>query len=337
MSSKSAMFKDRKNFLYYLGILTPLIFLILLILIFSSLHPRFLHPLNIFNVMRQISITGLIALGMTFVIIVRGIDLSVGSLLALCGLVGAVIAKGGLVERFSVGVDTELANPWYWALAGSVLIGLLAGTVNGVCITKLKVPAFVVTLGGLSAYRGTALIVSDGGPISGFNEAYRWIGQGKIGMVPIPVIIFLVFIVLCHIVLKYTVYGRYIYSVGGNPEAARLSGINIDLIITSTYVITGFFVGLAAFILSARLNSSEAVAGMGYELNVIAVVVVGGTSLFGGRGNILGTIIGAMLFGVLQNGLVLLNVSSYIQQIIIGIILILAVTFDKFSNSVRQV
>ena len=331
------MFKDRKNFLYYLGILTPLIFLILLILIFSSLHPRFLHPLNIFNVMRQISITGLIALGMTFVIIVRGIDLSVGSLLALCGLVGAVITKGGLVERFSVGVDTELANPWYWALAGSVLIGLLAGTVNGVCITKLKVPAFVVTLGGLSAYRGTALLVSDGGPISGFNEAYRWIGQGKIGMVPIPVIIFLVFIVLCHIVLKYTVYGRYIYSVGGNPEAARLSGINIDLIITSTYIITGFFVGLAAFILSARLNSSEAVAGLGYELNVIAVVVVGGTSLFGGRGNILGTIIGAMLFGVLQNGLVLLNVSSYIQQIIIGIILILAVTFDKFSNSVRQV
>ena len=331
------MFKDRKNFLYYLGILTPLIFLILLILIFSSLHPRFLHPLNIFNVMRQIAITGLIALGMTFVIIVRGIDLSVGSLLALCGLVGAVIAKGGLVERFSVGVDTELANPWYWALAGSVLIGLLAGTGNGVCITKLKVPAFGVTLGGLSAYRGTALIVSDGGPISGFNEAYRWIGQGKIGMVPIPVIIFLVFIVLCHIVLKYTVYGRYIYSVGGNPEAARLSGINIDLIITSTYIITGFFVGLAAFILSARLNSAEAVAGMGYELNVIAVVVVGGTSLFGGRGNILGTIIGAMLFGVLQNGLVLLNVSSYIQQIIIGIILILAVTFDKFSNSVRQV
>ena len=331
------MFKDRKNFLYYLGILTPLIFLILLILIFSSLHPRFLHPLNIFNVMRQISITGLIALGMTFVIIVRGIDLSVGSLIALCGLVGAVIAKGGLVERFSVGVGTELANPWYWALAGSVLIGLLAGTVNGVCITKLKVPAFVVTLGGLSAYRGTALLVSDGGPISGFNEAYRWIGQGKIGMVPIPVIIFLVFIVLCHIVLKYTVYGRYIYSVGGNPEAARLSGINIDLIIISTYIITGFLVGLAAFILSARLNSAEAVAGMGYELNVIAVVVVGGTSLFGGRGNILGTIIGAMLFGVLQNGLVLLNVSSYIQQIIIGIILILAVTFDKFSNSVRQV
>jgi ribose/xylose/arabinose/galactoside ABC-type transport system permease subunit len=287
--------------------------------------------------MRQISITGLIALGMTFVIIVRGIDLSVGSLIALCGLVGAVIAKGGLVERFSVGVGTELANPWYWALAGSVLIGLLAGTVNGVCITKLKVPAFVVTLGGLSAYRGTALLVSDGGPISGFNEAYRWIGQGKIGMVPIPVIIFLVFIVLCHIVLKYTVYGRYIYSVGGNPEAARLSGINIDLIIISTYIITGFLVGLAAFILSARLNSAEAVAGMGYELNVIAVVVVGGTSLFGGRGNILGTIIGAMLFGVLQNGLVLLNVSSYIQQIIIGIILILAVTFDKFSNSVRQV
>ncbi|MED5344043.1 MAG: ABC transporter permease, partial [SAR324 cluster bacterium] len=245
------MFQDRKNLLYYLGLFSPLIFLVLLILVFSLLHPRFLHPLNIFNVMRQISITGLIALGMTFVIIVRGIDLSVGSLLALCGLVGAVIAKGGLVERFSVGVNTELTNPWYWALAGSILIGLVAGSVNGLCITKLKVPAFVVTLGGLSAYRGAALIVSDGGPISGFNEAYRWIGQGKIGMVPIPVIIFLVFIVLCHIILNYTLYGRYIYSVGGNPEAARLSGINTDLIITSTYVITGFFVGLSSFILSA--------------------------------------------------------------------------------------
>ena len=331
------MFKDRNNFLYYLGLFSPLIFLVLLIIIFSSLHPRFLHPLNIFNVMRQISITGLIALGMTFVIIVRGIDLSVGSLLALCGLVGAVIAKGGLVERFSVGANNVLANPWYLALLGSVMIGLLAGTVNGVCITKLKVPAFVVTLGGLSAYRGAALIVSDGGPISGFEETYRWIGQGKIGMVPIPVIIFLVFIVLCHIVLNYTVYGRNIYSVGGNPEAARLSGMNTDLIITSTYIITGFFVGLSAFILSARLNSSEAVAGLGYELNVIAAVVVGGTSLFGGTGNILGTIIGAMLFGVLQNGLVLLNVSSYIQQIIIGIILIMAVAFDKFSKSTRQI
>ena len=140
------MFQDRKNLLYYLGLFSPLIFLVLLILVFSLLHPRFLHPLNIFNVMRQISITGLIALGMTFVIIVRGIDLSVGSLLALCGLVGAVIAKGGLVERFSVGVNTELTNPWYWALAGSILIGLVAGSVNGLCITKLKVPAFVVTL-----------------------------------------------------------------------------------------------------------------------------------------------------------------------------------------------
>jgi len=331
------MLGTRKNILYYVGLFSPLIFLIVLVLVFSLLHPRFLHPLNIFNVMRQISIAGLIALGMTFVIIVRGIDLSVGSLLALCGLVGAVVAKGGLVERFSVGANADLVNPWYWALIGSVGIGLLAGALNGLCITKLKVPAFVVTLGGLSAYRGAALIVSDGGPISGFDDAYRWIGQGKIGEVPIPVIIFLVFIILCHIVLRYTVYGRHIYSVGGNPEAARLAGINTDLIITSTYIITGFFVGLSAFILSERLNSAEAVAGMGYELTVIAAVVVGGTSLFGGTGNILGTIIGAILFGVLQNGLVLLNVSSYIQQIIIGIILILAVAFDRFSKSTRQV
>ncbi|MEK9973516.1 MAG: ABC transporter permease, partial [Deltaproteobacteria bacterium] len=244
------MLGNRKNLLYYVGLFSPLIFLILLVLVFSLLHPRFLHPLNIFNVMRQISIAGLIALGMTFVIIVRGIDLSVGSLLALCGLVGAVIAKGGLVERFSVGANADLVNPWYWALIGSVGIGLLAGALNGLCITKLRVPAFVVTLGGLSAYRGAALIVSDGGPISGFDDAYRWIGQGKIGEVPVPVIIFLVFIILCHIVLRYTVYGRHIYSVGGNPEAARLAGINTDQIITSTYIITGYFDGLSAFILS---------------------------------------------------------------------------------------
>ena len=330
------MFQDRKNLLYYLGLFSPLIFLVLLILVFSLLHPRFLHPLNIFNVMRQISITGLIALGMTFVIIVRGIDLSVGSLLALCGLVGAVIAKGGLVERFSVGVNTELTNPWYWALAGSILIGLVAGSVNGLCITKLKVPAFVVTLGGLSAYRGAALIVSDGGPISGFNEAYRWIGQGKIGMVPIPVIIFLVFIVLCHIILNYTLYGRYIYSVGGNPEAARLSGINTDLIITSTYVITGFFVGLSSFILSARLNSAEAVAGLGYELTVIAAVVVGGTSLFGGRGTVTGVIGGVLLLTFTDNLLVVLGVNQFVSGLVKGLIFVAAVALYKPTESFQR-
>ena len=182
-------------------------------------------------------------------------------------------------------------------------------------------PPFVVTLGGMSAFRGAALLFAAGGPISGFEPDFVWMGQGRIfGQVPVPVIIFLAFAVLAHIVLRYTRYGRQVYAVGGNPEAARLSGLNVRAVTTSVYVIMGFFAGLGAFVLSARLNSAEAVAGTGYELTVIASVVIGGTSLFGGVGTIFGTVIGTILIGVLLNGLVLMNVSSYIQQIIIGII-----------------
>jgi ribose/xylose/arabinose/galactoside ABC-type transport system permease subunit len=208
--------------------------------------------------------------------------------------------------------------------------------VQGVAVTRLKVPPFVVTLGGMSAFRGAALLFSGGGPISGFEPSFTWWGQGKIGPVPVPVIIFLAFAVLAHITLRYTRYGRQVYAVGGNPEAARLSGLNVNRIIASVYVISGFFCGLASFVLAARLNSAEAVAGTGYELTVIASVVIGGTSLFGGSGTILGTVVGTILIGVLLNGLILMDVSSYIQQIIIGIIIVLAVAFDTFAKSRRR-
>jgi ribose/xylose/arabinose/galactoside ABC-type transport system permease subunit len=287
--------------------------------------------------MRQVSITGLLAVGMTFIILTAGIDLSVGSLLALCGLVAAAVAKGGFESRFAVGAGAEAVGyGWPLALLAALAVGIAGGWLQGFAITRLKVPPFVVTLGGMSAFRGAALLFAAGGPISGFPPAYTWWGQGRIGPVPVPVIIFIACAILAHIVLRYTRYGRQVYAVGGNPEAARLSGLNVRRVTTSVYVIMGFFAGLGAFVLSARLNSAEAVAGTGYELTVIASVVIGGTSLFGGVGSIFGTVIGSILIGVLLNGLVLMNVSSYIQQIIIGVIIVFAVAFDTFAKSRRR-
>lgn len=313
----------------------PLIFLIVLMAVFAVLEPRFLSSINLFNVMRQVSITGLLAIGMTFVILTAGIDLSIGSLLAFAGLVGAAVAKGGMQDRFTVG-EGAVGYGWQLAALAAIAIGLAGGYIQGLAITRLKVPPFVVTLGGMSVFRGAALLFAGGGPISGFDRAFTWWGQGKLGPVPIPVIIFLAAAVIAHVVLRYTRYGRQVYAVGGNPEAARLSGLNVGRVICSVYVIMGFFAGLSAFVLSARLNSAEAVAGTGYELTVIASVVIGGTSLFGGVGSIFGTVIGSFLIGVLLNGLVMMNVSSYIQQIIIGVIVVLAVAFDTFAKSRRR-
>jgi len=327
----------------------PVIFLLVLMVIFAVLKPQFLSPNNLFNVMRQVSITGLIAIGMTFVILTGGIDLSVGSLLALAGMAAAIVAKGTNQNTLSLDTSQTQGYGVGAAVLIAVLVGLAGGLIQGVAITKMGVPPFVVTLGGLTAFRGLTLILSNGGPISTFDEHYRFWGQGKIPLgflsnlfgapfeIPIPVIIFLLFALIAHIVLRYTRYGRHIYAIGGNREAARLSGLNVGLLTISVYVIVGFFAGLGGFVLSSRLNSSEAVAGIGYELTVIAAVVIGGTSLSGGEGRVLGTVIGSLLIGVLFNGLVLLNVSSYLQQIIIGVIIVLAVWFDRFVKSKRRV
>lgn len=319
----------------FLARFAPLIFLLLLMAVFAVMEPRFLSSINLFNVMRQVSITGLLAIGMTFVILTAGIDLSIGSLLAFAGLVAAAVAKGGMQDRFTVGEDA-IGYGWQLAALAAIAVGLAGGLLQGIAITRLKVPPFVVTLGGMSVFRGAALLFAAGGPISGFDKAFTFWGQGKIGPVPVPVIIFLVAAFLAHVVLRYMRFGRRVYAVGGNPEAARLSGLNVNAVICAVYVIMGFFCGLGAFVLAARLNSAEAVAGTGYELTVIASVVIGGTSLFGGVGSIFGTVIGTILIGVLLNGLVLMNVSSYIQQIIIGVIIVLAVAFDTFAKSRRR-
>jgi inositol transport system permease protein len=328
----------------FLARFAPLIFLMVLMAGFAMMEPRFLSSINLFNIMRQVSIVGLLAIGMTFVILTAGIDLSIGSLLAFAGLVAAAVSKGGLSNRFTVGEGQDaIGYAWYLAALAAIALGMVGGYLQGFAITRLKVPPFVVTLGGMSAFRGAALLFAAGGPISGFEPNLVWWGQGKTGrlpvldwQIPIPVIIFLVFAILAHIVLRYTRYGRQVYAIGGNPEAARLSGLNVRAVVTSVYVIMGFFSGLGAFVLAARLNSAEAVAGTGYELTVIASVVIGGTSLFGGVGTIFGTVIGTVLIGVLLNGLVLMNVSSYMQQIIIGVIIVLAVAFDTFAKSRRR-
>src|SRR5688572_32796161 len=236
----------------------PAVCLVLLMAIFAILEPSFLSSRNLFNVMRQISIEGLIAIGMTFVILTAGIDLSVGSLVAVAGLVAAMIAKGSTASSFSLGTDVQVGYGWFAAMLGAISVGLLGGFLQGFAITRLKVPPFVVTLGGLSVFRGLALMISAAGPISGFEASYRWWGQGRIGPVPVPVIIFLAVAIIAFIVLRYTRYGRQVYAVGGNREAARLSGVNVPRVLLSVYMIIGILAGLAGFILSARLNSSEA-------------------------------------------------------------------------------
>ena len=336
-SATSARAPKDRDFMGLLARFAPLIFLIVLMAGFAIGEPRFLSPFNLFNVMRQVSTVGLLAIGMTFVILTAGIDLSIGSLLAFAGLAAAAIDKGGLTNRFAaVGAGESLGYGWGLALLVAIAIGMAGGFLQGVAITRLKVPAFVVTLGGMSVFRGAALLMAGGGPISGFSDNFKWWGQGKLGPVPIPVIVFIAFAVLAHIVLRYTRYGRQVYAVGDNMEAARLSGLNTRGIICSVYVIIGFFAGVGAFVLSGRLDSAEAVAGTGYELTVIASVVIGGTSLFGGVGTIFGTVIGTILIGVLLNGLVLMGVSPYVQQIIIGVIIVLAVAFDTFAKSRRR-
>jgi ribose/xylose/arabinose/galactoside ABC-type transport system permease subunit len=338
MSDSKALARSEAGGVDFFGFLArfaPLIFLFALMVLFALVQPRFLSSINLFNVMRQVSITGLLAIGMTFVILTAGIDLSIGSLVAFAGLVAAAVAKGGIQDRFIVG-EGGVGYGWGLAALAAIAVGVAGGWIQGLAITRLKVPPFVVTLGGMSAFRGAALLFAAGGPISGFEPSFTWWGQGKIGPVPVPVIIFLVAAALAHVALRYTRYGRKVYAVGGNPEAARLSGLNVTRMIASVYVIMGFFAGLGAFVLSARLNSAEAVAGTGYELTVIASVVIGGTSLFGGSGTIFGTVVGTILIGVLLNGLVLMNVSSYIQQIVIGIIIVLAVAFDTFAKSRRR-
>lgn len=316
-----------------LGRIAPLLFLLVLIAVLSYLEPGFRTERNMFNVLRQVSIIGIMAVGMTFVILTAGIDLSVGSMLAFCGMMAAVVARGSrsLLEGNDPGGIQVL-----WAALAAMGLGLLLGLFQGALVGYLKIPAFVVTLGGLGAWRGATLLLSGGQPISGVSDDFKWWGQGFIWRVPVPVVVFIVFVLVAFVILRYSKYGRWIYALGGNEEAARLSGLNTNFLTMSVYGISGFCAGIAGFLLTARLNSAEQVAGQGYELESIAAVVIGGTSLFGGEGGVIGTFIGAMLIGVLNNGLVILNVSPYWQPIVVGAVVVLSVFIDQFAKRRRR-
>jgi ribose/xylose/arabinose/galactoside ABC-type transport system permease subunit len=288
---------------------------VLLIAVLSFLSDSFLTISNLLNVTRQVSINAILAAGMTFVILTAGIDLSVGSLLALSGAIMAGLLASG--------------KPLLAGIGAGLALGALVGLVNGLVITRGKVQPFIATLGMLTIARGVTLVYTDGRPITGLPEAFVWLGAGEVLRIPVPILIMGVVFLLTYVILTQTVAGRYVYAIGGNEEAARLSGVNVARYKTLAYVASGLFSATSAVILTARLNSAQPTAGAGFELDAIAAVVLGGTTLAGGEGSIGGTLLGALIIGVINNGLNLLNVSSFYQLVAKGVVILLAVLLDR--------
>lgn len=286
------------------------------------LTPHFLTVSNLLNVAQQTSINAIIAVGLTFVIVSGGIDLSVGSIVAFAGVVMA-----SLMAR-------EVA--WPVAVAAGLGTGLGCGLTNGVLITFGRLPPFIATLGMMSVARGAALLYTDGRPISGFGQGFRWLATGEVLFVPVPVLVMVAIYAVAHFILRRTLFGRYVFAIGGNEEAALLSGVRVRLHKAAVYGVCGALSALAAAVLTARLNSAQPIAGINYELDAIAATVIGGTSLLGGQGSVVGTLIGALIMGVLRNGLNLLGVSSFIQQLVIGAVIILAVLMDMAFKRPRK-
>jgi ribose/xylose/arabinose/galactoside ABC-type transport system permease subunit len=281
----------------------------------SFAHPAFLTTPNLINVARQVSINGILAVGVTLVLLTGGVDLSLGSVVALAGVVAASLAQAG-------------AYPVFVVVAAGVAAGACCGAINGVVVTRGRVPSFIATLGMMTAARGLALVVSNGRPVSNLSPDFTRLG-GDLGRLPIPVIVLAVVALLAWVVLKHFRLGRHIHAVGGNPEAARAAGIRVGAIGMIVYTACGALAGVAGLVLAARITTGQPNAGVGFELDAIAAVVIGGTSLSGGVGRISGTILGVLLIGVINNGLDLLAVSSYYQAIVKGVIIIGAVWLDR--------
>ncbi|MDP1732392.1 MAG: ABC transporter permease [Devosia sp.] len=297
---------------------------LLLVVVLSASNEFFLTGRNVSNVLLQTSINGILAIGMTFVILTRGIDLSVGSVVALAGIVSASFAT----TSPTAGVAGS-PYPVFVALSLGVLVGAASGAIIGVIVARFAVPAFVATLGMLSAARGLTLIFGGGRPVPSLTPEFRWIGTGNVLGIPAPVIILSAVFLLSWWVLARTRFGRYVYAVGGNPHAAKTSGINVTRIKFIVYVISGALAGLGGMILTARTGSALPQAGIAYELDAIAAVVIGGTSLAGGVGRVTGTLIGALIIGVMNNGLDLMGIESYYQQVIKGALIVGAVMLDR--------
>ncbi len=314
-----------KKFVAKLGIAMVLV-VVFLLLILSS--PYFLTVTNLINILLQVSITSIVGVGMTFVILTGGIDLSVGSIVALC------IVTLASVHKF---FDAMLLSPMnYFLLAVvipilvCVIVGGIVGFINGIIISKWNVPAFIMTFGMMSMARGMAYIVTNNETISVFPKVLTWLGGGKIlQIIPVPVVIALAFIIIASFILKYTKFGRYIYALGGNRETLRLSGVNTVITEVAAYVIGGVMCAVSAVILLGRLNVAQPLAGSGYELDAIGAVIIGGTSINGGEGKVTGTLMGALLMGMIRNGLNMLNASTNLQLLVIGAIIVVAVFYDK--------
>lgn len=293
-----------------------IILAVMVILISILSQGRFLGFMNIMNVLRQVTITGTLAIGMTLVLITGGIDLSVGAVMAFAGVIGADLAH--------IDAGIPLIVPILVALA----IGLAFGAANGFLISYVKAPAFIVTLGMTSIARGLAYIYTQGSPIINLSDSFKFIGQGNIGGVPFPVFIFLLIIVLFTYILHFTKLGRYIFAAGNNEAAAVASGVNTKNVKMFVYCACGCLAGYGGILLASRTSSAVPNAASGYELDAIAAAVIGGTSTAGGVGSMYGTVVGILILGILSNGLDLLNVSSYIQQVVKGIVIIAAVLLD---------
>ena len=302
------------------GIVAILVVMSIVLSVFSS---QFLTSENFLSVFRQFSFIGIMAIGQVMVIVTGGIDLSVGSVFAFAGVTSAFA-----MTKLGVGVPAGL-------LVG-IVSGLVFGLLNGLLITRLQLPPFIATLGTLSIARGLSYALTGGFPIPDLPPAFKFIGQGYISIIPFPVILLLVLGVLFSFFLSTTVLGRRVYATGSNEEAARVSGVNTRFVKIFVYSLSGILAGIAGMATAARLGVAQSTAGIGYELDVIAAVIIGGASVTGGVGTVFGSIMGAAIMGVLKNGLILLSVSAYWQQAIIGIVILVAVTFDLLRNRSRQ-
>jgi ribose/xylose/arabinose/galactoside ABC-type transport system permease subunit len=305
--------------------LLPFATLVLLIATLSALEPKsFLTAENTFNVLSRSSVYGIVAMGMTAVIVSGGIDLSVGSMMALCGMIaGMVMTRDGAI------VPTA-GLMWLGTLAGLVT-GLFCGLLNGALITKLNLPPFIVTLGTMSAFRGISYVMHHSAMYD--VPSYTFLGQGNLAGIPVNVLIFALIVAAAFFLLRYTPLGRYTYAIGSNREAAFHAGVNVDRNLIAVYALTGLFVGLAAMIATSRTVSAQPTAGISLELDIIAAVVIGGASLSGGRGTVVGTVIGTLLISFLRNGLTLLGISTNIQLVVIGAIIIAAVALDQMARA----
>lgn len=307
-----------------------LLVLLLMVAAMTALSDRFFTAANGWNIMRQISVNLCLSIGMTMVIVAGGIDLSVGSILALAGAITAGLIKHALPLPW-LGVQLEFTVQG--AILTGLFVGMLLGWFNGLMITKVRIPPFVATLGMLSIARGLTMLWTKGFPITGLGMQFAVIGTAMALGIPVPVWISATLVVVFVVITRKTRFGRYIYAVGGNERTAKLSGLNVDRIKVAIYTLAGGLSAIAGLIVTSRLDSAQPNAGTGYELDSIAAVVIGGTSLSGGRGAILGTVIGCLIIGVLNSGLVLLDVSPFWQQVVKGAVILLAVAIDKLRGA----